>query len=388
MGFLEDYMDDNESCFYPTASIKIKNKNWSSNDIFITHVYVFSSVKGEASTCEATLILPSVDYDGKKIKLNSDFSQVKLGVELEISLGYIVGEKPKVETAFKGYISSFEIEVDNKERAILNIQGMDAKMWMMASRKTELKKDIKKYSVVVNNVCNDYSSKLEGKEVDIDGEVKFEAPIYQRNESDFEFLKRISILTGCLFFIDQGKIYFVSPSSLNSPKLKIKPGNAILNIKMCASVWGIPKVVKVVGVDQKDKNMLIEAKATNSNSIGDGKSATSLTSNISDANTITIIDNTITSVSEAKFLAEAIYNRRELNLMEVNLEIIGYPEVELGSKVTLDNFGDPIDNDYIISGIEHRCILDNASSSGSRYTTVLTLSTNRFSPQESGISFF
>ena len=375
-------MDDHRNCLYPTAEVKIKNKKWSSDDIYITNVDILSSVNGEASTCEVTLALLSAEYKDKKLKLHSDFSQVKVGVELEVSLGYLVDEKSETEKVFRGYISAFEIELDDKGRATLNIQGMDAKMWMMASRKTELKKDIKKYSVVVNNVCGKYSGKLKGKEVDINGEVEFESPIYQRNESDFDFLNRISVLTGSLFFISLGKLYFVSPSSLNSSKLKIKSMEAILNLRMCASVWGIPKVVKVVGVDQKDRNTLIEAQATNSDGIGDGKSATSLTSNISETNTITIIDNTITSVNEAKFLAEAIYNRRELNLAEVKMETVGCPEVELGSKVVLDNFGDPIDNDYIISGIEHHCVLDRATPGGSKYTSIITLSTNRFNPQE------
>lgn len=380
-GLLENYMSEHANCLHPRGTIKIGSKQWSSDDILMTNIDVVSSVKGEASTCEVTLILPFLDYEKGKIKLHSDFSKVKVGVEMEVYLGYIVDKDFKLESVFKGYLSAFEIEIDNKGRTILNLQGMDAKMWMMTSRKTEFKKEIKKYSVVVSNVCDDYSSKLEGKEVDIDGEVEFEAPIYQRNESDYEFLNRISILTGSLFFIDRGKLYFVSPSSLNTSKLKLGPGNAISNIKLCASIWGIPKTVKVVGVNQKDKNSLVEAEASKSDSIGDGKGAASLTSNISKTNTIVIVDNTITSVNEAKFLAESVYNRRELNLMEVKLEIIGYPKAVLGSEVTLDNFSKPIDNDYIISGIEHHCNLDNAQVGGAKYTTTITLSTNRLNPQ-------
>lgn len=381
IGNLEKYVSEHANCLYPKGEVKIGSKKWSSDDIVMTHVDVVSSVKGEASTCEVTLILPFSDYEEGKRKLHSDFSKVKVGVEVEVSLGYIVDKDFELESVFKGYVSAFEIEIDNKGRTILNLQGMDAKMWMMTNRKTELKKEIKKYSVVVSNVCDDYSSKLSGKEVDIDGEVGFEAPIYQRNESDYEFLSRISILTGSLFFIDLGKLYFVSPSSLNVSKLKLCPGSAISNIKLCANIWGIPKTVKVVGVDQKDKNSLIEAEASKSDSIGDGKGAASLTSNIGKANTIVIVDNTITSVNEAKFLAESVYNRRELNLMEVKLEIIGYPKVNLGSEVTLDNFGKPIDNDYIISGIEHHCNLDNAEIGGAKYTTTIILSTNRLNPQ-------
>ena len=66
--------------------------------------------------------------------------------------------------------------------------------------------------------------------------------------------------------------------------------------------------------------------------------------------------------------------------MEAVLEVIGYPLVELGMGVKLDDFGAPIDNDYIVSGIKHYCICENETLPV--YKTRIFLKTNRMNPRE------
>ena len=338
MDTLKNYWKNNAQCVGPRATVYINGKQWKSDGILITRVEVSSSIAGEASTCLVEVGWPAVEMTKGKIKLESDFAEAKVGAKLEVKLGYCVDEELKLESVFKGFVSAFDLELRNEGKVFLTVQGMDAKMWMMVNRKTELKKDKRKYSMVVQEICGDYSSKLEGQVVDIKGEVEFKRDIYQRNESDYEFLTRISKLTGAVFFINLGKLYFISPSKNKSPKFKITPGPEIYNLKLSTSVWGIPKSVEVVSIDSQDFENTISAQATSSDNIGDGKSASSLTNNISKENKIMIIDNTVSSVNEASFLAEAVYNRRELNFVEVTLETVGYPKTRLGKGVSLDKF--------------------------------------------------
>jgi len=377
MNSWEDHWKNNAGCVDPRATVHINGKQWQSNEIVITRVETSSSIAGEASTCFVEISYPAINLTKKKIQLESGFAEVKVGAKLEVKLGYSVNDESKLESVFKGFISAFDLELRNEGKVVLTIQGMDAKMWMMVNQKTELKKDKRKYSMVVQEVCRDYSSKLEGQTVDIKGEVEFKRDIYQRNESDYEFLSRISKLTGAAFFINLGKLYFISPSTNKSPKFKITPNRALHNLKLSTSVWGIPKSVEVVSIDSQDYENTISAQATSSDDIGDGKSAPSLTNNISKENKIMIIDNTVRSVNEASFLAEAVYNQRELNFVEVTLETVGYPEAKLGTGVSLDDFGNPIDNDYIIAGIKHYCDFDNT-----KYTTQFLLKANRMTPQK------
>lgn len=380
MASWKDHMKDYDNCMDPTAKIKIDNKSWGSDNIIISRVNVSVSTGCEAGTCSVELTLPDVKAGSNSLKIDSDFSKVKIGVELEILLGYNVNKKPKVSTVFVGYISSFDLEVFEDRHAVLTIQGMDAKMWMMASCKTELKKDKKKYSDVVSGVYNNYASKFEGKKVSIKEESSFETPIYQRNESDYEFLCRVSSLTGALFFVSLGKFYFISPPTLKSVKLTIKPYTGIYNVRASMSIWGIPKTIETVSIDRKDFQKVVKGQATSSDTIGSGKSASSLTKNIGATNLIKIIDNTLQSVNEAKFISEAEYNKRELNLVEGTLNIAGDPDIELATGLKIDKMGDPIDNTYIVTGLEHSCDLANK-----KYVTIVRLNTNRYSPQTSSL---
>ncbi len=382
MASWKDHMRNYDNCKDPTAEIKIGNKSWGSHNIIITRVNVSASTGCEAGTCAVELILPSVKTNKNSLKIDSDFSKIKVGVELEVRLGYNVNKKPKIKTVFMGYISSFDLEISELHVA-LTIQGMDAKMWMMAGCRTELKKDKKKYSDVVSGIYNDYASKFKGKKISIKGESKFETPIYQRNESDYEFLCRVSSLMGAMFFVGLGKLYFISPPTLKSVKLTIEPWIGVYNVRTSMSIWGIPKAIETVSIDRKDFQKVIKAKATSSDTIGVGKAASNLTKNIGEKNIIKIIDNTLQSVNEAKFISEAEYNKRELNLVEANLEISGNPDIELATGLKMKNMGDPIDNTYIVTALEHEF---NFTQGGSdRYITRVRLNTNRYSPQSSSL---
>lgn len=389
----KDYIKNHDQSARPLAEVKIKHKKFEPKELLATYVEVCSSIGNEASTCvlELRMACPNFEKNKGSLNLSKDFTQVQVGANLEVSLGFDSGSKKalgksigksSLDTVFKGYVSSFDIEINNNNLIILTIQGMDAKLWMMTSKKTELKKEQNKYSQIVQNIYNDYAGKLEGKEIKILNEVAFESEIYQQDESDYEFLSRISMLTGCMFFISLGKLYFVSLSALKSPKMTFSPCEGIYNLKISVNIWGIPKTVEVVSTDAKDYQNIISAEASHSDMIGSGKTASSLSSNISSVNTIKIIDDTISSVNEAKFLAEAVYNQRDLNLVELNLEILGCPSLQLGTGVKVKGFGDPIDNTYIIAEIRHYCDVKRL-----RYTTNLKLKTNRVTPQKDGLSF-
>ena len=375
----KDFFKKDARNLEPNAAIKIGGSIWKSDKFEISYINVSSSVGPEANTCSVEFTQPhgKITWDNEKIKADGDISKIKAGEKIEVLLGY--DEPGSLEiSVFIGYISAFDIEYDNEQNAKVTIQGMDGKMWMMINKKTELKKDKKKYSDIISDLFNDYSSKFEGKKITISSEASFEKEIYQRNESDFEFLSRIADLTGSLFFVDRmGKFHFISPSTLKSNKLKIEPSGGVEHLKSSVSIWGIPKSVEVASIDQKDYQKLVTGKATTSEKLGKGDEATKLTKNIGATNVIRIVDNTIKSAEEAKFVAESLYNQRNLGLAEVTIKIAGYPEADLATGVKIDGFDDPVDNEYIIVGIEQEY-----SFNPRKYSTTLKLKANRVTPKK------
>ncbi len=380
----------------PFGKFTINGREWGSNIIGMDTVEVISSIGCEASTCYVVLRfidmpIASKNSMGKEkydFKLPSDFAEIKVGAEFMVSLGYKLGsEDEDVTQVFSGFVSSFELEVDNKQQAIMTIQGMDAKMWMMTSRRTQLFKGDHKYSAVVQKICRNYLSKVGSKNIKIKEEKKIKADLYQQNESDYEFLCRIAGITGSMFFMSANpkKLNFVNVLGLGKSKaFVLKPDRMVQNIKLSANVWGIPRKVEVVGIDKKDYRKLITGESNDqsgSQNIGasqGGKAFFELTNNLNEqVNKIQIVDNTVSTVDEAKFCAQAIYNKREMNLLELKAKIMGYPNIELGKIVSVEGFSSPIDGSYVVSGIRHFCNFQNRV-----YTTEIKMKANRFEPQK------
>ncbi len=382
----------------PFGKFTINGREWGSNIIGMDSVEVISSVGCEASTCYVVLRfidMPIVSKTSKgkekyNFELPSDFAEIKVGAEFMVSLGYKYGPDKKqqdVTQVFSGFVSSFELEVNSKQQAIMTIQGMDAKMWMMTSRRTQLFKGDHKYSAIVQKICRNYLSKVGSKNIRIKEEKKIKADLYQQNESDYEFLCRIAGITGSMFFMSANpkKLNFVNVLGLGKSKsFVLKPDQMVKSIKLSANMWGIPRKVEVVGIDKKDYRKLITGESNDqsgSQNIGSnkgGKKFFELTNNLDGkVNKIKIVDNTLSTVDEAKFCAQAIYNKREMNLLELKAKIMGYPNVELGKIVSVSGFSSPIDGSYVVSGIRHCCDFQNRV-----YNTEIKMKANRFEPQK------
>lgn len=364
----------------PIVEIKINGKSWSSKEAKISKINIYTSVWGEAGTCLVEIVDSLNDSVSSELKLNSDFKDIKVGTKLEISLGNVekIGSS-KTKEVFIGYIYACNMDI-SKDKTIVVIQGMDAKMWMMSNRKTKQIKDIKKYSKAVRQICSkNYSDKISSSKIKVSGEIKIssDSSIYQRNESDYEFICRVAKTIGALFFIDRGVLYFIDPLHYKSVKLEIDASSAgIINIKGSMDIWGIPKSVKFTAIDSKNYKKKIEASEKKPDSVGSGKAANSLVRNMPRDNVIENINSDINSSGDAKSLAKSLVTVMALNFFKVVVEMTGNPETKLGTGVKLKNIGAPFKNTYIVLGIEHIV-------RGTEYITRLTLGTDAVKTQDS-----
>ncbi|BED93117.1 MAG: hypothetical protein RsTaC01_1079 [Candidatus Paraimprobicoccus trichonymphae] len=343
--------------FIPGAEIKVNDSKLILKNVVIISIEVNLSVENEASTCLIELENSQPNFNSGSFTLANEFASVKIGAKLEVTLGYFGKEAGGFEgkKVFLGYISNFDIEVDCRDICKLYIRGMDAKIWMMTSKKTELKKEMTNYSSIIQNTLKPFSNKLEGSEINIKGEAKLGSPVYQYGQSYFEFLSQIAEDIGHWFFISLGKLYFVSPKFSTEKTLALAPNlTGLLNIKANVGVWGIPKEVSIVTLDRKKPGEIIESKSKDASSVGNGSSISSLINNLDvTCNSIRIVENNFISEAETKFIAESLFLKRSLNLQEITVKIIGYPDIKLANLLEISGFQGPINNSYIVVSIEH-----------------------------------
>lgn len=382
------------NCVEPAAKVTISGKEWESKTVLIRDIEASISVGPEASTCTVEFMTTLPNFRNKSLSLDGDLAKIKLGVDIEVSLGFFVdgplGHKPELTKVFVGYVCDIEVRIRNSEQVMLTVKGMDAKIWMMPSQIIELKKGKTKISDVVTDTVNNFVGKIKGKTIKIDGEPELENLIWQMNESYYDFLCRLAELAGCFFYISLGKLYFTSVSELQSDGVIIVPDKTVYEIDVTASVWGQLKEVTHVSLDPKDFTKKIQSKVTSSSitKYGDGKAPTSLTSNISASCARNIVDYSISSVSEAKFRSEAIYNRTVIDLVHGRFLVAGIPDITVGSGLKVSGYGQPTDNTYIITKIQHHYSGLTEEDSPAEYTTEIEAGSSKMNPLTASLLSF
>ena len=340
-----------------------------------------SNTSGEASICNIKWKSYCYDSDDN-FELNDKFSSIKIGSPFEVVAGYQGSLYASAsEKIFSGFVFSSSIEIKDGISHI-GVSGMDAKIWLMSNKTTEFKGLEQKYSDIVKNILGKYSSQSSGTEVNISDEPNSIRPgLHQNNESDFNFLRRIADMTGCFFYVLDGKFMFESIGSNSKSNLEIHPigivseNEFIKNIKFSSNLVGIPKSVSVNFTNNEEyskENQSTEVKS--STKIGSGKVADNFTSNIT--NSINVVNFNITSQEDAKFIANSIYRKKSLNFVTCEITFKFLPGAKVGSSANMSGFGAPLDNNYIITSVNHKY-------DGNSFETTLELSSDSMTQMQS-----
>lgn len=333
----------------PNFNIKINDKKLSliEDKMVLDDLSVVVTSGYEASICKAK-ISQRLEKKGDDLSAGTIKSTFELGKKIEILLGY--GDD-KTKTVFIGFITLIDMEIKDKTIISYNIEAMDAKFLMMNNRKSELKKDVEKYSNVVSKTLNDYSSYF--SKVTVQESKPITSQVQQYDQSDYHFVVDLAKRENYLFYVVNGEAIFAPHGKNKEVILKMQPCARLIYFKRQTSLNGQIKKVTVRSNNEKDPNEKIEASATTFKSVGDGsKSSSDLSSMISDKNEIFIIDNSIKSVDEAKVRAESELMRRSLLFVKGEFESIGIPEVKPGYYIEVENMAD-MNGQYFISEVEH-----------------------------------
>lgn len=365
----------------PVAQIMIGTETpWQSKgSLIIKSIDISVNVENESSVCTIVLTKPTTNFKLGTFMSGDEFKVVQQGESISVSLGYYIsGKIPFTYEAFSGFISKVRIGYD-RQFVTTVIECLDAKMWMMPGCKFE-KKLMNKYSSIVGStLLPAYTGKVRAAIVNIQGEPTLSKPVYQTNESDYQFLCRLAEITGCLFYIYCGVAYFISPGALKSNVgLVISPCQELEKVSWTSDVLGIPQQIVVQGIDpQKPK---VPAKSTdvkvNLGNIGQGLSPSMMAKNIGSATKKEITDLKADTMAVAQFMAQAEFTRRSMEFVKCVATISGYTDLpanlSLGMGVKISGLGTGVDNSYILTGIHHRYI----NSKKLEFTTDLTLSSD------------
>jgi len=336
--------------------VKIRSKKILCQNMKMTNLEFDSSTNGEASICIIEFMC-NVGIKYEDICSKSDFGEAKIGVNIEVSAGYSNNFGSHTSKFFEGFIFSISMEIVNGV-TFLKIYSMDGRMWMMPNKNIILKRDKQKYSDILKTVTSNYSSKFSDIKIDIKNEPQESViEIYQRNESDLEFIRKIANKISLLSYVNVGSLNLVS-IEFKSGEINVEPCDAIKRVKFVSNICGIPKSVSIMSLDDKDFRKANTTNVELSNKVGEGETADNLTTNISSLHVLNFVDNSVESDEHVKFLAESELIKRSMSLANCEIETTFLPEIQLGTRVIVKKFGYPVDNKYILTHLNHRYSVD------------------------------
>lgn len=335
-----------------------------------------ATTRGEASFCSVKCIASSDNPTSDEVFWDDAFRKISEGSTLKISGGYSstsTGELYKIDI-FSGFVYSCNLSVENKV-PYFELFGMDGKIWLMNNRVMQFDVNNKKFSELVKNILeHGHFSKVNIDISEPSSPARLE--LYQSNESDFDYLVRLSEKIGCNFFVDRGTCNFVSVGKKVGKTLTIEPIGVIENegvinkIDFKSNIIGVPKSVSSkFYLGEKFKESKI-CKVNSLTKIGSGKTADKVTSNV--VGEIDIFGGIMNSEDYAQLIASGEYIQKSRHLSELEIVCRFIPDLYVGSTVSVKDFGKPVDNNYLLTSVQHKY-------DGKDFKTTISLSSDTIS---------
>lgn len=249
-----------------------------------------------------------------------DWSGFKQGDEIEVQ----VGETSR--KMFKGIITSLRHSWA-KGNETITLVAMDPLVKMASSRVTKVYEEIADSDVVSAVISRAGCSP--GTVDSTQGTHKY---IFQRNESDYNFIKRLAARNGFLVRANEGKIDFIKSQFSESP-VEINQ-EFLMSLDYSMEPMNIPPEITVIGWDYVTKKKVEgTASAGDVANIGGGTSAVSSNGNIWSKPSY-VSDVMVSSQSGAKDMAVSEINRLARRFLRGRAVVQGNAQIHVGSQIT------------------------------------------------------
>lgn len=326
--------------------VNIQEKNQS----IVTNLIIDLSCEYKSGICSFELH-NIYDHKNKCIDQSILGKTINLGNEIKVVLGY----SGKMTLVFHGFINTIDTTFTPDEGPVLHITAYDGLKFMMIAKRTKSFPDKKKYSEVVQEIVSSYKKIFLGKNLDTTSEADFQFD--QSDESDFEFIKRISAQIGYFAYVEKGKFVYKDTSKAKGKVLLAKMGEAIFTYSRSIDIGNQPSKVIVRGKNDDDPEEEIVGESEMPDSIGNGsksaKDVSEIIKSYINENEIEIFDSKIKTKESAKLKAQAVFNSLSLEFINISVTLLGLPEILPGNFVEISGISSQDDKQYLITDVTH-----------------------------------
>ncbi|MEA2234558.1 MAG: hypothetical protein QOD83_4374 [Solirubrobacteraceae bacterium] len=281
-------------------------------------------------------MLRALDHDFKLV----DGSTFEIGAKVE--LHYVpASERGGSDGVFKGEISTLAPQFE-KEGPVLVVRGYDLGHRLTRNHNTRTFQDM---------TASDIASKIIG-EAGLNKDVQSTSDVYpfeqQSNETDWDYLWRLAARVGYEVACIDEKIHFRQPGSGAGTPVTLEWGVNLKTFHPRATAVQQVEEVVVSGWDPKGKRRVTATKST-----PQLDSKIELRRDGVANGTRPVIDEIVSSQSEANVLAQSTLDRLANAWLVADGRCVGNPSVRAGCKIQIKGVGARFGGEYLVTQSTH-----------------------------------
>ncbi|MDE7309742.1 MAG: hypothetical protein K2N61_13995 [Lachnospiraceae bacterium] len=343
----------------PVVVIKINQKDISDNKsgLSVADVEVDLSSGYEASMAVFS-IYNCFDKRTASFRTEDLKKYIYLGSSVSVSMGY--SEIAKI--IFRGFIAKINFICEKGEMPYVQVTSLDIKGIMMsgcyakqmkASCYSEAVREVFEKTVYTRmqnqDIFTDLSIARTPDCEETQGEnSESDRTIEMVNESDYEFIVRAAKKFNFEFYVESGKVIFRRAKSVNTILMELKLDESLKTFDIEYDITGLVDTIYVRGMDT-GKMKLISAKSRHDHKISRGNKAKQLLKNSERL----YIDPTVRSQQDADYRVEYLLEDMSFRFGTLICDCVGLPELRPGNFVQISGLGEPAENCFYITEVNH-----------------------------------
>ena len=271
------------------------------------------------------------------------------GKIVEVKMGY----HDKLTTMILGEITSLRPNFPSSGGPQIEVSGYDLfyQLTRTRSNKTWINK---RDSEVVEEIIKNSKAKQKLNPHIEKTSVTLEE-IVQNGETDYAFIKKLAEHNFFEFSIKGKDVYFGPPQQNAAPVITLEYGRSLQSFAPEVNTSNQVSEVVVRGWDPNNKNEIIgKAKKTS----GGGQSGAETMAKLYGTVEQTVTNTPVYSQQQADLLAQSLFNKMSVGLVQGNAECIGIPEIRAGTSVILQGLGKKYSQTYFVERSTHT--IDNS----------------------------
>ncbi|MGH7296451.1 MAG: phage late control D family protein, partial [Polyangiaceae bacterium] len=282
--------------------------------------------------------------DGAKA---SDAKELQPGKKVEIELGY-QDNGGKTTKVIEGEITALKAVFPRKGVSTLRVHGL--------TKFHRLKRG--RYTRAFNGLTYTQIAQKIAKEVGLTPACDPTQPaheyVFQRNQSNLEFLTLLADRVGFEVFANDGKLFFRKPTPDSTSVRKLEMGKSLLSFNPRIQAARVPQDVYAQDWDYEKKDFFFgESKATDAPAgMGGQTSAPDVAKPLGEARN-TFYEHAFKDKDEATNFVKAVMKESALNLVYAEASTQGMPDLRPGFVVEVDEVGPIFSGQYYITRVVH-----------------------------------